>query len=106
VSYDLRIAAAVDPDEARRALAAEGIGDDLVFARDTLVAAIGVSAQGIGVEVHGHDAPPGERARDFAELLALLARVARRVGGEIHDPQLGRTLAPGDDAGGVVRSFA
>ena len=106
MSYDLHVSAPHGLDlEPLLAAGAERDGDDLVWARETLVAQLVPFGDAVEVGVVGGEAPAAARERDFRELLALVLVVAGRGGGTVHDPQLGRDLGAADvDA--AVRGFA
>ena len=106
MSYDLRLIGdgTLDLDAARAALGG-GDGVEVEWERDTLSATFVLAPREIGVGVVGDDAPPAERARDFAALLDVVMAVARRAGARVHDPQLGRELTPAD-VPAAVRDFA
>jgi hypothetical protein len=106
MSYDLRVTAPRGLDlEPLVAAGAEREGDELVWARETLVAQLLPLERAVEVGVAGDDAPPAARARDFRDLLELLLEVAARGGGAVHDPQLGRELGE-DDVDAAVACFA
>jgi hypothetical protein len=99
VSYEIRVTAPHGLDlEPLLAAGAEEAGDELVWARETLIAQFLPGEHGVDVGVVGHEAPRERRADEFREVLEVLLAVASRAGGSVHDPQLGRDLGPADIA--------
>ncbi len=110
MSYELRIVspAPIDLGAVRRLLLAsdgvEAVGDDLIWAGETVSAAFVLDQTEIGVGVTSAEAAPADLRREFSALLDVVSRVAALVGAPVYDVQLGRTLAPDDDE--AVRDFA
>lgn len=110
MSYELRIMspAPIDLVAVRRLLLVsdgiEEVGDDLIWAGETVSAAFVLDQMEIGVGVTSAEAPTADLRREFRALLGVVSRVATLVGAPVYDVQLGRALAPDDDE--AVRDFA
>ncbi len=105
----------LDLDATREILLAaemEVDGDELIWARDALVAQFLLSTDGDGrlLAIEGgvvtEDAPRELRAREFRALLAVLQKAARELDARLYDHQLGRFLVGDHDVEEAVAGFA
>ena len=105
----------LDLDATREILLAaemEVDGDELIWARDALVAQFLLSTDGDGrlLAIEGgvvtEDAPRELRAREFRALLAVLQKAARELDARLYDHQLGRFLVGDHDFEAAVAGFA